>query len=174
MEPLVRIFEGWEGYQASLLKAVAPRSPEELTWKPAAHLRSAGELAAHISYGRIIWGARMGAPGSEDLAAEVRQVPDPEAIVKNPAELVQWLEKSWNMLAATLDKWTVTDLRTTYRQEYQGRAYAVTRQWTLWRILAHDLHHGGELAVTFGLQGIELPELGELGGHLTMPPLLEE
>ena len=33
-------------------------------------------------------------------------------------------------------------------------------------ILAHDFHHGGELAVTLGMQGIALPELGDEGGHL--------
>jgi hypothetical protein len=29
------------------------------------------------------------------------------------------------------------------------------------------------LATTLGLQGIELPELGDMGGHLTFPPLAE-
>jgi hypothetical protein len=30
--------------------------------------------------------------------------------------------------------------------------YLVSRQWTLWRILSHDLHHGGQLALLLGLQ----------------------
>ena len=36
-----------------------------------------------------------------------------------------------------------------------------------WRVISHDLHHGGELAVTLGMQGIALPELGDEGGHLS-------
>ncbi len=44
----------------------------------------------------------------------------------------------------------------------------------MWRIMSHDLHHGGELAVTPGLQGIAIPELGDLGGHITEPPLAEQ
>jgi hypothetical protein len=39
--------------------------------------------------------------------------------------------------------------------------------------LAHDLHHGGELALMLGMQGIAVPELGDLGGHLTVSPLAE-
>jgi uncharacterized damage-inducible protein DinB len=88
-------------------------------------------------------------------------------------ELVRWLEASWKMVESTLSSWTVADLDQTYRQPYQGRTYSVTRQWTIWRVLAHDLHHGGELAVMLGTQGIALPELGDLGGHLTEPALIE-
>jgi hypothetical protein len=39
--------------------------------------------------------------------------------------------------------------------------------------LAHDLHDGAELAVTLGMQGIALPELGDQGGHLTAPSVAE-
>jgi hypothetical protein len=33
------------------------------------------------------------------------------------------------------------------------------------------MHHGGELALMLGMQGVGVPELGDLGGHLTYPPL---
>jgi uncharacterized damage-inducible protein DinB len=33
--------------------------------------------------------------------------------------------------------------------------------------LSHDLHHGGQIALMLGLQGIDVPELGDKGGHLT-------
>ncbi|MGZ3645465.1 MAG: hypothetical protein ACXVCM_16615 [Ktedonobacteraceae bacterium] len=44
---------------------------------------------------------------------------------------------------------------------------------SLWRIMAHNLHHGGELAITFGMQNIAIPELSDLGGHIIEPPLAE-
>ncbi len=40
--------------------------------------------------------------------------------------------------------------------------------------MAHDIHHGGELAVMLGTQGIEIFELGNLGGHIIEPPLIDE
>ena len=43
----------------------------------------------------------------------------------------------------------------------------------LWRILAHDIHHGGELALMLGAQGVEIFELGGLGGHINSPPLAD-
>ena len=55
--------------------------------------------------------------------------------------------------------------------EYLRRVFS--RQWTIWRILSHDLHHGGGLALLLGMQGIDIPDLGEQGGHLTEPPLAE-
>ena len=136
-------------------------------------MRSSGEIAAHIAEGRITWFSRMNAPGSAELAAEVNRLDDLIGLVGNAAELVRWLDASWQMVAATLAAWTVADLAQTYRHPYQGQVFAVSYQWTIWRILAHDLHHGGELSATLGLQGIAVPELGDLGGHLTLPPLAD-
>ncbi len=170
---LMTVYEGWDGYQLSLVRAVAPLSREQLVWRPAPHLRSAGQIASHIIHGRIGWFQRMGAPGSAELASQVAAKSE-DAIAENATELVSWLETSWQMIENTLNRWTVADLAQTYLQPYQGKTYAITRQWTIWRILAHDLHHGGELAVTLGTQGIALPELGDLGGHLTELPLAEQ
>jgi hypothetical protein len=39
--------------------------------------------------------------------------------------------------------------------------------------MAHDLHHGGQIAIMLGAQGIAIPELGDFGGHINMPPLAE-
>lgn len=169
---LSRVFEGWEGYNTSLARAIAPRTPEELAWRSMPAWRTVGETAAHISLGRIDWFHRMGAPRSEplhDLVVAGEQ-PDPE----DAADLARWLGDSWRMVEATLGDWTVADLFTTFRQPYQGKVYAVSRQWVLWRILSHDIQHGGQNSVMLGQQGVELPELTYLGGHLTEPPLAED
>src|SRR6266481_2438632 len=86
---------------------------------------------------------------------------------------VEWLEASWQMIETTLTTWTVADLTQTYRHIREGKMYVVSRQWTIWRIMSHDLHHGGELAILLGLQGIEIPDLGDRGGHLTELSLAE-
>jgi uncharacterized damage-inducible protein DinB len=172
--PLLMLFEGWNGYQESVLHAVQSLTAEQVVWRPAPNRRSAGELAAHIAVGRIGWFQRMGAPGSDELLRRGIEEGGEEAIASNLDALTRWLTASWMMVENTLRRWTVADLGETYRQEYHGQAYAVSRQWTIWRILAHDIHHGGELALTLGLQGVSLPELGDLGGHVTMPPLAED
>lgn len=62
MTSLAFAYEGWEGYQTSLLGAVAPLSPEHLAFRPAAGRRSVGEIVRHVALGRVAWFARMGAP----------------------------------------------------------------------------------------------------------------
>ncbi len=170
---LKQVYEGWEGYNRSLVDAVAPLTKEQLAWRPAPNQRSTGELVSHIIAGRIDWFNRMQAPGSAELVRQVANAGSESAMAQNAAELVHGLEASWGMVEATLSQWTVADLEKTYRLGFQGQIYAISRQWTIWRILSHDIHHGGQLAIMLGIQGIPIPELGDLGGHLTMPPLAE-
>ena len=40
--------------------------------------------------------------------------------------------------------------------------------------MAHDIHHGGELSLMLGLQGIEAFELSAFGGHIVLPPLADQ
>jgi uncharacterized damage-inducible protein DinB len=128
---LANVFAGWEDHQTSLLDAIRPLTAEQLAFRPAAGLRSVGELAAHISIGRFEWFARMGAPGSAVLAEQIAAV-DTIAAVEGSAEaLVRWLEATWGMVAQTLKEWTVADLEETYRHPYQGQVYAISRQWTV-------------------------------------------
>ena len=46
---LISVFDGWDGYQLAITRSIAPRTPEELRWQAAPHLRSAGEIARHIA-----------------------------------------------------------------------------------------------------------------------------
>ena len=191
---LFSVYEGWDGHHLALVRAITGLTPEQLAYRPAPHLRSVGEITSHLALGRLSWFYRMGAPGSAELArqigawegekADTEQVAklhrwmdatsqQEQSITENPAELLRWLEATWHMIETTLTAWTVADLAQTYRHAYQGKMFAVSRQWTRFRILSHDLHHGGELAILLGLQGIEIPDLGEQGGHLTELPLAD-
>jgi uncharacterized damage-inducible protein DinB len=178
-DSLAAIFEGWDGYQTSLLHAIQPLTRAQLEWRPGEKLRSIGETAGHIALGRIDWFSRMGAPGSSALAQQANAVRDrysnmDPALAGDSAALVDWLGRSWSMVAATLREWRVSDLSKTFAHEYWGKTYAVSYQWVIWRILTHDVQHGGEISLMLGLQGLSAPELGDLGGHLTEPPVIQE
>lgn len=182
---LQAVFEGWDGYQQSIVRAVQPLTPEQLNWHPANHLRTVGELVRHIALGRLTWLMRMDAPGSAELASQIGDweldedgnrdiVEKAVEIADQPEELVRWLELTWKVIENTLSSWTVADLWQTYRHKFLGNTYAVSRQWTIWRVMNHDLHHGGELSLMLGLQGIEAFELSALFGHIIEPPLAED
>jgi uncharacterized damage-inducible protein DinB len=182
MQSLADIFEGWDGHQTSLVHAIAPLTREQLAWRPGVGLNSVGELARHISLGRIVWFMRMDAPGSADLASGITDwdvdddgnrsiVESSVPIAEDSKELAYWLEITWQMIETTLHQWNTTDLAQTYLYTWDGSTYAISRQWTLWRILSHDIHHGGQLSLMLGIQGIAAFELGDLFGHITLPPL---
>jgi uncharacterized damage-inducible protein DinB len=181
---LSKIFDGWNGYQTSLVHAIAPLTREQLVWRPAPNLRSVGEVARHVSLGRVTWFARMGAPASAEVVKQIEHweidddsnrdiVEDMMNITEEASQLVNWLELTWQMINETLNTWIVDDLAETYQPVWNGKKYIVSRQWTLWRMLSHDLHHGGELSLMLGLQGIEALELGHLFGHIVLPPLAD-
>jgi uncharacterized damage-inducible protein DinB len=177
------VFEGWEGYQTSLLGAVSPLSRDQLTWRPAPHLRSVGELARHITFARVNWFLRMGAPGSREVAQQIdawverangsRYVNESAFTADRAADLVRWLGATWQMIEQTLKSWTVDDLWQTYRSTWRDNTYAISRQWTIWHIMAHDIQHGGELVVMLGMQGLQNVELGDLGGHIATNPIVD-
>ena len=180
---LEQVYEGWGGYQTSLVNAIVQLTPDQLDWRPSDNHRSAGEIARHISAGRVNWFTRMNAPGSETAAERIGQwetdedgnqwVVEASLTPNDAARLVAWLEDSWEMIGETLSTWRIADLTNTYQNKWNGSVYTPSRRWTIWRIVSHDIHHGGEISLMLGLQGIEAFELSALGGHIDLPPLAE-
>jgi hypothetical protein len=77
---LSTIFDGWDGYQTSIVHSIQPLSRQQLIWRPAPELRSVGEVASHIALGRVDWFARMPAPGSLDLEQQAAELGSRAAI----------------------------------------------------------------------------------------------
>src|SRR5262245_23451856 len=129
-DSIAQVFDGWSGYQTSLVHAVESITPEHLTWRSAPHRRSVGELIRHIALGRITWFARMEGPGlTRAVAAVPRWVTDPDGSrhademsvsLRNGAEAVEWLVLSWEPVAAALATWSVADLSHSYRHRFRA------------------------------------------------------
>src|SRR5215467_6432716 len=113
------VYHGWDDYQLSLVRAVAPLTPAQLAWRSSPHLRSAGELARHIGFARLTWFERMNAPASVGLASQGAAWESKLTLAENPAELVSWLEVTWQMIEATLTQWSVADLAETSLHPFQ-------------------------------------------------------
>jgi uncharacterized damage-inducible protein DinB len=91
--------------------------------------------------------------------------------LRSASVLTDWLVLTWQPIQRLLNEWTVDDLFRTYLHRFRGTDYLVSHQWTVWRIMSHDIHHGGQLAIMLGIQGIEAIELRALGGHIIVPQL---
>jgi uncharacterized damage-inducible protein DinB len=154
---LAPFYKGWDVYQQLLVTAIAPLTPEQLALRPASHMWSIGILAAHIISTRVWWFHRWMGVGSAEL--EPLEIWDEEgAPARSASELVAGLESTWNMVQEALTSWTPNDLEQVF-QAPEGHPRQRSRQWIIWHLLEHDLHHGGEISLILGMHGLTALDL---------------
>jgi uncharacterized damage-inducible protein DinB len=73
--------------------------------------------------------------------------------------LLAGLQEIWQVMEEALARWTVADLEQIYGGDWRGEPYRLTKQYALWHLIEHDLHHGGEIFLTLGMHGIRTPDL---------------
>ncbi|MDX1689060.1 MAG: DinB family protein [Candidatus Promineifilaceae bacterium] len=151
------IFEGWHDYQQLLIEAIAPLQEDDLERRAASHLRSVGENAQHIIAARAYWFHRLMGEGGEQFAS-LATWDDQGAPSRSAEELVKGLEQTWRGMHMAIDSWSDED----WQQTWPGRGNApeaITRQWIIWHLIEHDLHHGGEISLTLGIHNVAAPPL---------------
>ena len=142
-------YAGWDVYQHHLVAAIAPLTAEQLALRAAPQQWSIGRLTAHVTAARVVhFHLRMG-EGSSDLAPMAAWGAD-GAPLRSAAELVAGLEASWQMIQDALARWTPADLEPVFPHPVRAEWPARSRQWIIWHVLEHDIHHGGELSSILG------------------------
>ncbi len=126
--------------------------------RAAPHLRSIGENAAHIIGTRVGWFHMLMGEGDAAIAP-MDDWDQANAPARSAAELVTGLEATWQMIQNALARWTPEDLDYIFRGERWGEPYELSRQWVIWHVIEHDLHHGGELSFTLGTHNLAAPDL---------------
>jgi uncharacterized damage-inducible protein DinB len=152
------ILQGWKEYQDQLVAVVRPLAPEQLALRVAPNLRSAGEIAAHLIASRADWFFDVLKEGGDEIAA-IMQLKDLGQPARTADELAYGLEVTWTLMQSAFSRWTQEELTQSIVLPWIGPKYPITRSWVLWHVLEHDLHHGGELAQTLGLNdpNVKLP-----------------
>ncbi len=146
---LLPLYKGWESYQKLLIKAIEPLSLEQLSLRIAPQLRSIGELASHIIGARAGWLYYTLEKGDEQMTTLASQP------ARSAAELVNGLEVTWQIMQEALSHWTIADLAgIVHDTDENGEDQTYTRQWVIWHLIEHDMHHGGELSFTLGMHGL--------------------
>ncbi|HLG64162.1 MAG TPA: DinB family protein [Ktedonosporobacter sp.] len=146
-------YKGWDVYQQNIVKALAPLSPEQLELRPAPHLWSINMLARHIIATRVWWFHMWQGVGSSDLAplADWDEEGQP---ARSAAEIVSGLEVTWQMIQDALAHWTPADLEQVFQNPLGKDRPDRSRQWIIWHLLEHDIHHGGEISLALGIHGL--------------------
>lgn len=151
---LLPFYKGWDTYQELLIKAIEPLSLDQLSLRPAPQLRSIGENAAHIVGARAGWLYYTLERGDEHLVT-LSNWGRADQPARSAAELVKGLEATWQVIQDTLNHWTIADMaEIVHDTDENGEDQTYTRQWVLWHLIEHDLHHGGELSFTLGMHGL--------------------
>ena len=153
---LIDFYAGWQRHNELLTKAIAPLDAEQLDWTAADGLWSVRRLANHIIANRAWWfNAYMG-EGGEELA-RFEDFDDVEGADKNDAsQVVEGLNSTWASVAACLNKWTEEDLAERFQRptpNREGERPWRTRQYIVWHVAEHDVHHAGEISLTLGMHG---------------------
>jgi len=148
-------YKGWNEYQHHLARVVAPLTSEQMALQTAPHLRPVGMTITHIITVRAGWFYFVLNERDERLV-EFTEWEEWAQPYKSSTELVRGLETTWQVIEEALNRWTVAELNDEFwDQDDTGKPVGpLTRQWVLWHLIEHDLHHGGELSFTLGTHGV--------------------
>jgi uncharacterized damage-inducible protein DinB len=151
---LSTFYSSWKEYQDRLKESLAPLTTEQLALRAAPDLRSVGENAAHLVGCRAGWFTFV---LGEDVGAEVKAIAtwdEGGAPARTGAELVEGLDRTWQMMADCLARWSPDDMRKTFTDDWDGVQVELSRAWIIWHLIEHDLAHGAEVSFTLGMHGL--------------------
>jgi uncharacterized damage-inducible protein DinB len=151
------IFDSWKQYQEHIASALAPLTAAQLTLRPAADMRSLSELAAHISGCRAGWFTYvLGEADDTATGAEIKAMAEwDEQHARTSAQLIEALSITWQFMMDRVARWSAEDMQTSFADNGDGVTVQLSRAWILSHLMEHDLHHGGELALTLGMHGLK-------------------
>src|SRR5262245_33401031 len=153
--PLTPFYKGWETYNDYLIEAIGNLSDEQLLLANSPSQWAVWSLAVHIASTRPHWLTRVAGEEPAPSSSLLDWDEDGEPIF-TAARLAGGFRTSWELVATVLDRWTVDTMDQTYTTR---RGFVRSRQWIIWHLIEHDLHHGGELFYTLGANGIKVPDL---------------
>jgi len=144
-----RAFESWQDYQDALKRAIAPPTKDQLKQRPLPSLRTPGEIAAHIVFGRALHLHHTLGERAAELVP-LHRWDDEEGLPQTAVEIIQGLDLTWRFITDCLMSGSSTDNLTEEEAEIVQ---------TIWGLLDHDLPHAGELSLLLGgagLPGVEI------------------
>jgi uncharacterized damage-inducible protein DinB len=165
---LQTFYEGWANYQGLVAEAIRGLTPEQLGSRTAPHQWAVWQLAGHMAGSRAYWFHDILGEGdlatSEMFRVESTTVPDlpledagwedDEDHPRGASEIVKAFDLTWTMIDECLRRWTADDLAVEFTRERRSGTETFTRQWVIWHLVEHDLHHGGEISQILGSHGI--------------------
>ncbi len=157
-------YEGWAKYQALVIDALIGLTPEQLDLRTAPHQWAVWQLAGHVAGNRAYWFHDVLGEGDQatrnlfrvdhttvpGVSLEDAGWEDDEDQPRSAEELVDGLRRSWTIVDDCLRRWTAADLDASVVRPSRTHH----RGWVVWHVMEHDLHHGGEISLILGSNGL--------------------
>jgi hypothetical protein len=140
-----RAFQSWQDYQEALKRAITPLTEEQLQQQLIPGLRTLGEIAEHIVFGRALHLHRTLGEAAAELTPLLRWA-DADDPPHTAAEILHGLELTWRFITECLMRGAPTDVILD--------AEEIPIVQTIWGLLDHDLPHAGELSLLLGAAGL--------------------
>lgn len=148
------IYDNWRGYNKRLQNCIAPLTKEQLLLQPAPGMWPLTQIVQHIISVRAGWFSFTLQDPDRGMDAYMLWG-QPESPGRSAAELVQGLEETWAFIESRLRRWTPAECAETFPDEGEdGQPYQVSRSWVIYHVLEHDLHHGSEVSLILGMNGL--------------------
>jgi uncharacterized damage-inducible protein DinB len=163
---LTRFYRGWEAGNANVVKSLRSLTNDQLQLRPAPGQWAIWQLAAHTAGARAYWFGHLGE--SEEELAPLLGDPqtgmgweDVEDHPRSADELAWAFETTWKMIEDRLGCWTPDILDDRFSRELgswagplAGQRQGFSRQDVIWRLIAHDGQHSGEISLILGMHGL--------------------
>lgn len=161
--------EGWREQQRLLLESISPLTPEQMQLQPAPGEWAIWRLASNMAGGRLYWLCtmlgeddlglrdlfRVGHTTVPGLSLDIAGWEDDEDHPRTAAELVDAFEQTAKVVEACIARWTAADLnREDTCTDAFGKERTITPGWVLWRLMAHEVHHGAEISLILRVHGL--------------------
>ena len=164
MLPLMTYYKGWSIYQRMLKDVLRPLTEAQLALPVSSTEWTIGQVAQHLVANRVWWFQIWLGEGDPALAViahwDPADVDTVDIAPRTAAELVAGLDETWVMIDAALEKWTGADLErvvsppAAMSEEEQVMFGDTTLGWIVWHVFEHEIHHGGEISLVLGQQGL--------------------
>jgi uncharacterized damage-inducible protein DinB len=169
---LTDTYAGWARDHQELLDVLRPLPDAQLALRPSPEHWAIWQLASNMAGGRAYWFHDVLGEGPDEVRDLFRvastTVPglalsdagweDDETQPRTAAELVDGLEKTWELVSECLGRWTAEDLEVVLPAK-AGAHPTVKRGWVVWHLIEHELRHGTEIAVILRSNGLPTLEL---------------
>ena len=163
VRPVVADFyRGWDAHQRRLVETIRPLSSSQLDLRAGSHLWPVRMLANHVISARAWWFHGWMGEGGPEFGGMMDWDEDLASGTRPASEIVRGLEVTWGLVESGLARWSHGDLDAEFTRPVpnaEGERPVRNRQYIIWHVAEHDVHHGGEISLTLGLHGLRGVEI---------------